>query len=114
ARHLARRGASAPADFEHVGLDVRGGVHGEILPPGEGRCSLSPPREVQLSPPHRGGVARSAGVVKFCLSAKRTSAIQLRLLRARRDSMSSPSKSALARRSRDGSTFSNTLTLTTA
>src|SRR6266699_1033529 len=26
-RDLARGGAGAPADFEHVGLDVRGGVH---------------------------------------------------------------------------------------
>src|SRR5205814_8056661 len=27
ARDLARRDTSAPSDFEHVGLDVRGGVH---------------------------------------------------------------------------------------
>src|SRR5882724_7423661 len=44
----------------------------------------------------------------------RTSAIQFLRLRARRESRSSPSKLAAARRSRDGSTFSNVLTLTTA
>ena len=48
------------------------------------------------------------------LSAKRTSAIQLRCLRARRDSTSSPSKLAACLRSREGSTSSSTLTLTTA
>src|SRR5206468_6538662 len=38
ARDLARGGSGAPADFEHVGLDVQRSVHEEILPPGEGRC----------------------------------------------------------------------------
>src|SRR5450631_744280 len=53
--------------------------------------------------------------VHFCVSpSMRTSAIQLRFLRARRSSRSSPSKSADARRSHDESTFSNMLTLTTA
>ena len=47
-------------------------------------------------------------------STMRTSAIQLRFLRARRDSTSSPSKLAIARRTHDGSTFSSTLTLTIA
>src|SRR5882672_3180894 len=41
-------------------------------------------------------------------SAMRTSAIQVRFLRTRRDSESSPSKLAEPRRNRDSSTFSST------
>ena len=47
-------------------------------------------------------------------STMRTSGIQCLFLRARRDSTSSPSKSAAERRRRAGSTFWNALTLTTA
>ena len=62
--------------------------------------------------PNTGRRRRTQGQAPRC--ENRTSAIQLRALRARRDSMSSPSKLAVARRSLDGSTFSNVLTLTTA
>ncbi len=56
-RDLARRRARAPADREHVGLDVRRSVHGEILPPGENERSYPLLDEEGCRRSRRGGLA---------------------------------------------------------